>query len=266
MSFQQFTEWFGRHVLLMPPLASKNGQGVDDLVVYVHWLMIVLFIGWTAYFLYTIYRFRAKRHPKADYVGVKNHASSYIELMVAGVEAVLLIFVAVPLWARNVDQFPPADKSTVIQVVAQQYAWNARYPGLDGKFGAQDMTFVSATNKFGVDPSDPYGHDDITTLNDIHVVVNKPVIIYLSSLDVIHSLKIISMRVCQDAIPGLRIPVWFTPTRVGVYQINCAQLCGPGHAEMSGGFLTVESQADFDKWIRSKTPVQSIPAGKNPFE
>ena len=261
-----FTEWFGQKVLLMPPLASKNGLGVDELVVYVHWLMIVLFLGWTSYFIYAIYRFHGKRHPRADYVGVRNHASSYIELAVAGVEAVLLIFIAVPLWAKNVDKFPPASESTVVQVVAQQYAWNARYAGPDGKFGAQDMKFVSSTNVFGVDPSDPAGRDDIQTLNEIHVVVNKPVIIYLSSKDVIHSLKIISMRVCQDAIPGLRIPLWFTPDRVGIYQINCAQLCGPGHAAMSGGFLTVESQADFDKWLASKSPPPTLPAGKNPFE
>jgi cytochrome c oxidase subunit 2 len=70
---------------------------------------------------------------------------------------------------------------------------------------------------------------------------------------VIHSLKIISMRVCQDAIPGLRIPVWFTPTQLGRYQINCAQLCGPGHSSMTGGYLTVLSQADYDKWIQSKS-------------
>jgi cytochrome c oxidase subunit 2 len=74
------------------------------------------------------------------------------------------------------------------------------------------------------------------------------------------------MRVCQDAIPGLRIPLWFTPTRTGVYQINCAQLCGPGHAEMSGGFLTVESQADYDKWLASKSQAANTADGKNPFE
>jgi cytochrome c oxidase subunit II len=245
--------WFGQHILGLPPLASKNGQGVDDLIIYVHWLMLALFIGWIIYFFYTVNRFRSSRNPKADYVGVRNHASSYIELAVAGVEAVLLIFIAVPLWAKAVDKFPPASESTVIQIVAQQYAWNARYPGPDGVFGKQDMKFVSDTNVFGVDPGDPNGKDDIQTLNDIHVVVNKPVIIYLSSKDVIHSLKIISMRVCQDAIPGLRIPLWFTPDRVGRYQINCAQLCGPGHASMSGGYLTVESQADYDKWIQSKS-------------
>ena len=125
------------------------------------------------------------------------------------------------------------------------------------------MSYVSDTNVFGVDPNDPHGKDDVQTLNDIHCVVNKPVIIYLGSKDVIHSLKILAMRVCQDAIPGLRIPVWFTPTKIGRYQVNCAQLCGPGHSEMSGGFLIVQSQADFDKWMQSQTGTSS---SSNPFE
>ncbi|MGC9943386.1 MAG: cytochrome c oxidase subunit II [Verrucomicrobiota bacterium] len=246
-------EWFGKYILGLPPLASENGQDVDNLIIYVHWLMIALFIGWIIYFFYALYRFSSTRNPKADYVGVRNHASSYIELAVAGVEAVLLVFIAVPLWAKAVDKFPPASQSIVIQVVAQQYAWNARYAGPDGIFGRQDMKFVASDNVFGVDPTDANGKDDIQTLNDIHVVLNKPVIIYLSSKDVIHSLKIIAMRVCQDAIPGLRIPVWFKPTKIGRYQINCAQLCGPGHASMTGGYVTVETQADFDKWMNSKS-------------
>jgi cytochrome c oxidase subunit 2 len=239
-------------LLGMPPMYSSNGQDVDDLIIYVHWLMFALFVGWIIYFFYAVNRFRRSRNPKADYVGVRNHASSYLELAVAGVEAVLLIFIAVPLWARAVDKFPAADKATVIQVVAQQFAWNARYAGPDGKFGAEDMKLVSSTNIFGVDPSDPNGADDIQVLNEIHVPVGKPVIIYVSSKDVIHSLKIIAMRVCQDAIPGLRIPCWFTPTKVGRYQINCAQLCGNNHAYMTGGFLTVDSPEDYQKWLDSK--------------
>jgi cytochrome c oxidase subunit II len=246
-------EWSAQ-LLGMPPLASSNGQDVDNLIIYVHWLMFALFIGWIVYFVYVVWRFHRSRNPKADYHGVRSHASNYIELTVAGIEAVLLIFVAVPLWAKAVDKFPPASQSTVIQVVAQQYEWNVRYPGPDGIFGRQDMRFVSETNVFGVDPTDPNGKDDIQLVNDIHVPVNKPVIIYVSSKDVIHSLKIISMRVCQDAIPGLRIPLWFTPTRIGRYQINCAQLCGPGHSAMTGGFLTVDSQEDYDKWLKSKEP------------
>jgi cytochrome c oxidase subunit 2 len=240
-------------LLGLPPLASEQGQGVDNLIVYVHWLMIVLFAGWLAYFAYALFRFHRSRHPKADYAGVKSHASSYIEGAVALVEGILLMFVALPLWARAVEKFPKESDSTVIQVVAQQFAWNVRYPGKDGIFGRQDMRWVNATNVFGVDPSDPNGKDDIQTLNEIHVPVNRPVIIYISSKDVIHSFKVIAMRITQDAIPGLRIPVWFTPTTPGRYQINCAQLCGNGHSSMSSGFLTVESQADFEKWLASKS-------------
>jgi cytochrome c oxidase subunit II len=240
-------------LLGLPLVASENGQGVDNLIIWVHILMIALFVGWLGYFLYTLYRFRSSRHPKGDYLGVKNHATSYLEVAVAGVEAMLLVFVAVPLWATAVDKFPNESDSTVIQIVAQQYAWNVRYPGKDGLFGRQDMHLVTSDNVFGVDPADPHGKDDVQTVNEVHVVLNKPVIIYLSSKDVIHSFRVIAMRVTQDAIPGMRIPVHFTPTREGRYQINCAQLCGPGHASMSSGFLVVEGQQAFDQWIASKT-------------
>jgi cytochrome c oxidase subunit II len=239
-------------LLGLPVVASVHGRHVDQLIIYVHWLMIVLFVGWIAYFAYALFRFHHKRHPKADYLGVKSHVSNYIEGLVAVVEGVLLIGLAVPLWARAVDKFPAAKDSTVVQIVAQQFVWNVRYPGPDGKFGKQDMRWVTSDNVFGVDPSDPDGKDDVQVLNEVHVVVNKPVIIYVSSKDVIHSLKIIAMRVTQDAIPGLRMPVHFTPTKTGIYQINCAQLCGNGHSSMSAGRLIVESQEDYNKWIASK--------------
>jgi cytochrome c oxidase subunit II len=246
-------------LLGLPVVASEHGQHVDNLLIYVHGLMLVLFVGWLGYFGYALVRFRRSRNPKADYVGVKGHASSYIEGAVALVEALLLIFVAVPLWAKSVDKFPDKSQSTVIQIVAQQFAWNARYPGKDGEFGKQDMHWVTETNVFGVDPTDPKGKDDVQVVNEVHVPLVKnpdgqlrPVIIYISSKDVIHSFKIIAMRVTQDAIPGLRIPIWFRPTREGRYQINCAQLCGIGHANMAQGFLVVESQEAFDKWLASK--------------
>src|ERR1044071_2059415 len=209
-------------LLGMPVLASQHGQDVDNLIIYVHWLMIALFAGWLGYFAYALFRFHRSRNPKADYIGVRNHASNYVEVVVALVEAVILLFVAVPLWAKTVDKFPEEKDSTVIQIVAQQFAWNVRYPGKDNEFGAQDMHFVTADNTVGVDPKDPKGKDDAVTQNDVHVVVNKPVIIRISSKDVIHSFKVIAMRVTQDAIPGMRIPLHFTPTKVGRYQINCA--------------------------------------------
>ncbi len=241
-----------KELLGLPVLASQHGEQVDNLIIYVHWLMIVLFVGWLAYFAYALFRFHHSRNPKADYVGVKNHASSYIEIAVAAVEGVLLIGVAVPLWAKAVD-IPKPEKSTQVQIVAQQFNWNARYPGKDGKFGNQEMSFVNSTNTFGVHPGDANGKDDVQlSLGEMHVPVGKPVVAYVSSRDVIHSFKIIAMRVTQDAIPGMRVPLWFTPTREGRYQINCAQLCGNAHSAMSAGILVVESQADFDKWLAAQ--------------
>jgi cytochrome c oxidase subunit II len=246
-------------LLGLPPVASAHGHAVDNLIIYLHYLMIVLFVGWLSYFAYVLVRFRRARNPKADYHGVKNHASSYIEGAVAVIEGVLLFGLSIPIWAKAVDKFPKESDSTVIQIVAQQFAWNVRYPGKDGMFGRQDMRWVTAENVFGVDPTDPHGKDDVQTLNEIHVPLvkepdgqYKPVIIYISSKDVIHSFKVLAMRIEQDATPGLRIPLWFRPTKEGRYQVNCAQLCGNGHSSMSGGFLTVESQEAFDKWLASK--------------
>ena len=92
-----------------------------------------------------------------------------LKLALSCAEAVLLIGVAMPVWAKAVNQFPDAKDSTVIQVIAQQYAWNIRYAGPDGVFGRQDMKYISSDNVFGVDPTDPDGKDDIQTLNEIHV-------------------------------------------------------------------------------------------------
>jgi cytochrome c oxidase subunit 2 len=241
------------HKLLhLPVLAADSGAGVDRLIILIHLLMIALFVGWTAFFVYTLWRFRAGRHPKADHHGVRTHLSSWIEVIVAGVEIAILAIVAIPLWAKAVDvtgKMAPGEDATQIQVMAQQFAWNGRYAGADGKYGRQNMQLVADANIFGVDPADEAGTDDVQVLNEFHVPVNKPVVAYIGSKDVIHSFKIIAFRVTQDAIPGLRIPCWFTPVQTGRYQINCAQLCGNGHSSMAGGFLVVDTQEDYEAWL-----------------
>ena len=241
----------------MPVLASEHGQNVDDLIIYVHWLMILLFVGWFGYFVYCLFRFSAKRNPKADPIGVRSHMSNYIEVAVIVAEVILLCGFAIPMWARasNVTKLPETKDNITIHIVAQQFSWNARYPGLDGEFGKQDMTQVAANNLFGVRADDPKGKDDVQIIaaGEIHVPVNRYVVCYVSSKDVIHSFKVIALRVTQDAIPGMRIPCWFKATKEGRYQINCAQLCGANHSSMTGGFLIVESQEAYDKWLASKS-------------
>ena len=81
--------------------------------------------------------------------------------------------------------------------------------------------------------------------------MNRPVIIYLSSKDVIHSFSLIQMRIKQDAIPGMSVPVWFTTTRTGQWEINCSQLCGLGHYRMRG-FYSIKTQTDYDSWMKEQ--------------
>lgn len=239
--------------LQLPVLASEHGRHVDALIIWVHWLMIALFVGWLSFFFYAILRFRKSKNPKADYVGAKTHASTYLEVAVAAVEAVLLLGLAIPLWAKSVDKFPSEKDATVLRVTAEQFTWNSRYPGPDGIFGKQDIHLVAGNNPLGYVADDPNGKDDITPpLKEMHVPVNKPVIVYLTSKDVIHSFQIDPMRITQDAIPGMKIPAQFTPTKVGHYQITCAQLCGSGHSTMNG-YFTVDTAEDYAKWLAEKS-------------
>ena len=235
-------------LLGMPPQASAHASQIDDMIVILHWLMLVLFVGWGIFFVYTLVRFRASAHPKANYEGVKSHASSYLEVAVAVVEAVILLAFAIPAWAVRVNAFPPEDGATVIHVIAKQFEWHSVYPGPDGRFGRRDASLITPTNAIGLDRDDPNGADDIHTINQLNLPVDTPVIAYLSTMDVIHSFGITSMRVKQDIIPGMEIPVWWEPTVVGNYEINCSQLCGLGHYRMRG-FLTIMNQADYQSFL-----------------
>ena len=216
-----------------------------------HWLMALLFVGWGAFFIFTLIRFRAGANPKANYEGVKSHFASYIEWTVAAIELVLIVAFAIPAWAARVDAFPQENQATVVRVTAEQFQWNVHYPGADGQFGRLDAKLMDADNPLGLDRSDPAAKDDITTINQLVLPVGKPVIVHLSSKDVIHSFSLIQMRVKQDAIPGQTIPVWFTPIVTGDWEINCSQLCGLGHFRMRG-FYSIKSQADFDTWMQEQ--------------
>jgi cytochrome c oxidase subunit 2 len=249
--------------MFFPDAASAHAASIDQVVDLVHWLMLLLFVGWGAFFVYVLFRFRQSRNPKADPRGVRSKASTWLEVGVAVVEAVLLIGFSIPLWADRVDEVPDEDESTVVRLVAQQFAWNFWYPGADGEFGAQDPSLVDEeTNPIGLD-REGAGADDITTINQLHLPVDKPAIIHISSKDVIHSFNLPNMRIKQDAVPGLRIPVWFVPTvttaemreRKGddefMYEIACAQLCGNSHYSMRG-FVTIETQEEYDAWLEEE--------------
>jgi cytochrome c oxidase subunit 2 len=253
-------DWLG-----LPEIASAHGADVDNIIVVIHLLMGVMFVGWLGLFLYMLVRFRRKRQPKADYVGMKGHGSRWAEWAVVVAEVVLLVGFSIPLWSQRVDDFPPEDEAVEVRVVGEQFAWNAHYAGNDGIFGRTSPEAVDTeSNPLGLDRNDPAGKDDVTTVNQLHLPVDRPAIVHLSSKDVIHSFMLNEFRSKQDAIPGLSIPLWFTPTvttaqmqeRLGnagfQYEIACAQLCGIGHASMRG-FLTIHPAGAFESWLAAES-------------
>ena len=268
------TEWLG-----MPALAATHGGQIDNLIGWIHIFMLILFVGWGGFFLYAVVRFRQSRHPVADYTGVTSKSSTYSEIGVAVVEAILLLGFAIPLWAARVDTVPPESQALAVNLTGEQFAWNIRYAGPDGIFGRTDITLIDLqSNPLGVDRADPAAKDDVTTVNLLYLPANKPIIVNLRSKDVIHAFNVPEFRVKQDAIPGLTIPIWFIPdvttaemrARTGnpefQYEIACAQLCGLGHYRMRG-FVTVQSAEEFQTWMDGEqAKLKELDAGgPNPF-
>ena len=236
-------QWLG-----VPVAASAHAGEVDRILVLVHWLMLVLFVGWGAFFAFVLFRFRSGRNPKASYAGTRGRFASVVEVGVLVSEIALLAFFSIPFWSTNVDAKPPDGAATEVRVVAEQFSWNFHYPGPDGKFGRTSITLVDADNPLGLDRRDPAAKDDITTINQLHLPAGRTAVIHLSSKDVIHSLGMPEMRVKQDAIPGIVQPVWFTPTKTGRWEIVCSQLCGLAHYRMRA-FYTIHTAEQYQAWL-----------------
>src|ERR1700680_331773 len=245
----------------LPPNASEHGYQIDHIIEFSHWFMGALFVGWSVFFIYVLLRFRKGRHPVADHEGVKSGISTHLEFAVVLIEAVLLVGFAIPLWAKRVNQFPEDKDAILVHAIGTQFNWNFHLPGPDGQFGRRDIALVSNFNPLGLDPKDPAAKDDIVTLGELHVPVDRPVIIELSSKDVIHNFALPSMRIAADAIPGSLIPMWFKPIKTGTYEVICGQLCGLGHYGMKGT-LVVDSPADYQAWLKERAELagtQSAP-------
>jgi len=235
---------------LLPIRASAEAAQVDAIILAVHGLMLALFIGWVLYFAWVLIRFRRRRQPLAQRDGARGRIALWVEIGVVIAEGALLIGLALPVWLNRISAQPthPAAEPVSIRIVAEQFSWNVHYPGMDGRFGQTSLSLVSPDNPLGLDRRSAFGADDLVTVNQIHLPINHPAVIQLTSKDVIHSFGVPAMRVKRDAVPGLVAPVWFTPTMPGLFEIACSQLCGLAHFRMRGT-IVVESDEAFQSFL-----------------
>ncbi len=248
-----WTVWlFLGKVWWFPELASVHGADID-------FMFTVTFIGVGILFVlfHLILGFLSVRYSK-NTEEVKHRVDRKLEYRVAGAVAVVIFLFDVTLaimgetaWMKVYAE-SPADAITV-EVTGGQFAWYIRYPGDDGVFGRTDVHLMdSATNPLGIDPDDSYGNDDIFTVGDIHLPVDRPVNVFLRSKDVLHSFFLPNQRIKQDAVPGMTMKVSFTPNLAGSFELACAQLCGLGHYRMAGN-VTIESQDEFATWLTEQS-------------
>ena len=230
-----------------PTLASEHGGRIDSLfmaVLVVSGIAFVLVQGALGYF---VARYGTNGTERAAYWHDNPKAEAFLLIMTAVILTVL-VFWGQRVWASIYFADAPQN-ATIIQVTGEQFAWNFHYAGPDGQFGRTDTKLITGTNPIGLDKDDAAAKDDVLSIGVMHAPVGKPVRVRLRSKDVIHSLFLPNFRMKQDAVPGMGIEVWFTPTKTGTYEVACAELCGLGHYRMKASLIVDESQDAFNKWL-----------------
>ena len=238
----------------LPDVASKGGETIDQLLYFICFLTGGVFVLTQVVYIFFLIKYRSRRGVRATY----SHGNNRLELIWTAIPTAIFIGLwgySNHVWWDVIHATPPSD-ALEVGVTAYQFAFSMQYPGADGKLGRSDVKLISNDNLFGNDRSDPETKDNFTSAV-LELPVNRPVHIRLNSKDVIHAFYIPEFRIYQDAVPGRTIDwVWFTPTKIGSYQLACSQLCGSGHYNMKAQ-VEVVSQQDFDKWYQEK--VKSAP-------
>jgi cytochrome c oxidase subunit 2 len=221
----------------LPDTISTFGAEIDRLFYVIVVITGVVFVLVQAALILFLVKYRHREGRRAEY----SHGNTRLEIAWTGATAVIVLalgFVSWGLWQRikNPAYFP--EPGLELEITAKQFEWNVKYPGADGQLDTGD---------------------DFVVRNQLHVPVGVPVHIRLQAEDVIHSFFVPELRLKQDAVPGMQIPLWFEATVAGDFVIGCAELCGLGHYRMRGS-MTVHETADFATWQQSRIAAIGSPS------
>jgi cytochrome c oxidase subunit II len=245
--------FFVMHTWWLPPDISTTGPAVDHQleetligtgVLFLAGQLLLGYFAWTA------------RDPKSkDKIKIFPGGATPLvtaAILVVGIEVLTLTFVGSKVWA-SIYLAPPDPQAIHVDVQAEQFAFYFRYAGPDGQFGAvhPDKIDDGSGNYFGLDPANDVAARDDIVVGSLVVPVNRPIALTLHSKDVGHSFYVRELRMQQDFVPGLNIPLHFTATQIGKYEIVCTQLCGLGHYNMKA-YLEVMSEPDYEQWLKTQ--------------
>ena len=245
----------------LPRNVNMFGHEIDFIFYLILWLTGVTAVAVFSVMIYFLVKYRARPGIPA----IHSHGNNALEVIWTTIPVFIFLALAIygnEQWTQMRLRTPPAD-ALPVAVVGEQFGWNVRYPGPDGKLGKMVASKVGKDNPFGIDPADTEGLDDFTTYNDIVFPLNRPVRLYLGSKDVIHAFYVPEFRLYQDMVPGRVYDfVWLKAEATGNFQLACNQLCGQGHYKMFGKLSVVE-EADYQTWVKSKTPTPTASVEKS---
>jgi cytochrome c oxidase subunit 2 len=232
----------------LPEAINAHARSWDSQFSLTMWVMGAVFLAAQIALGWVIIRYRSSA-PAVESGSLGNNRLEWIWTSVAAALFIGLSVLSTAIWAGvHLDKAPP--NALRIEAVAKQFAWNFRYAGPDGKFGRTKAELISDANgnPFGLDDTDPIGRDDLTVAA-LRVPAGRPVVLLLHSRDVIHNFFVRELRIKQDLMPGMEVPLHFTADKPGTYEVACSELCGLGHHQMRTQLIVLEAAA-FAQWQR----------------
>ncbi len=219
--------------VVMPDVAAQPGQDVDVLFRFMSVVASVLIIFVGGYLIYFSIAFRRRASDAPDAIGVQVHDNHKLELWWTIFPTVLVVILSI--WSTQVwyrIQVAQPENGLVVESIGHQWYYTFRYPQVNGE-----------------------------VTGEMHLPVNQPLVLNVSSADVIHSFWVPAFRLKADMVPGLINTIRLTPTKIGRYPIICTEFCGERHGMMNAQvpgqagqpnpgaqYLVVDSPADFQKW------------------
>jgi cytochrome c oxidase subunit 2 len=211
---------------MLPHGASTFAGDIDGIYYLILIITGIAFVIVEVGLVWFLIKYRARPGRVARYTH-GNNTAEIIWTTIPAVTVVILGLLSSPIWNRIKGRLSVPANAMPVQVHVKQFEWNFVYPGPDGRFDTPD---------------------DFTVRNQLHLPVHQPVVVELTSEDVIHSFNIPAFRLKQDAVPGMHIRAWFEATETGVYELGCAELCGLGHYKMRA-VVTVHSPEEYQRWL-----------------
>ena len=225
------------------PIAS-NWQGMDDTIILTFWITGFVFVAICVFVAYCVWKYRYQKNRIAEYKPEDKKLETRL-ILITTLGVIALLAPGLLVW-NNYISVP--DNAYKVEVVAYQWGWKFRLPGKDGVLGKTDIKFINDENPFGLNLEDSYGKDDLLVdEGELHLLLDRPVKFELRAIDVLHNFYVPQFRGKMDMVPGMITYYWITPTRIGDFEILCAEYCGTGHYAMRG-LVIVDKEKEYNKW------------------